>query len=121
MKYESPFQWKALFEKILILKIKFSDKWDSVVSVKIWEEIIYEWSIAISHPKKNKDKETQAYFKFGLYRDRYKYSIRKIKKDKNLTPEEKKVQIEEIERAKKKERTGDSYIFLKDYNIKKSV
>ncbi len=102
-------------------KIKFSDEWDSVVSVKIWEEIIYEWPIAISHPKKNKDKETQAYFKFGLYRDRYKYSIRKIKKDKNLTPEEKKVQIEEIERAKEKERTEDSYIFLKDYNIKKSV
>lgn len=102
-------------------KIKFSDKWESVVSVKIWEETIYEWPIAISHPKKNKDKETQAYFKFGLYRDRYKYSIRKIKKDKYLTPEEKKVQIEEIERAKEKERTEDSYIFLKDYNIKKSV
>lgn len=120
--------WKAIPMEDIIWKdinienkIKFSDNWESMVSVKIWEKMIYDWPIAISHPKKNKDKETQAYFKFGLYRDRYKYSIRKIKKDKNLTPEEKKVQIEEIERAKEKERTEDSYIFLKDYNIKKSA
>ena len=50
-----------------------------------------------------------------------------IEEDEKLTEEEKKVQIEEkklqieeIKKAKEKERSEDSYIFLKDYNIKKS-
>ena len=119
-------------------KIKFSDNWESMVSVVMnceWKEtIIYEeWPINIFHPKEIKS-WTKAYFKFGIYRDCYKHAIRKIKKEKKmieedekLTEEEKKVQIEEkklqieeIKKAKEKERSEDSYIFLKDYNIKKS-
>ena len=98
-------------------KIYFSDEWESRVSVKMWWEIIYDWTIDIPHPKKNKEEKIQAYFKFGLYRDRYKYSIRKIKKDKKLTEEKKKVQKEEIKDAKNKEREKDSYIVLKDYKM----
>lgn len=104
-------------------KIKFSDEWESMVNVEMeydWKKVlIYDWPITISHPKMPKD-DTQAYFKFGLYRDRYKYAIRKIKKSKKLDPDEKKVQIEEMKKVEGKERTEDSYIFLKDYNIEES-
>jgi len=101
-------------------KIRFSDNWESKIIVKMWEEIIYDWTIGIPHSKKNKDGKTQAYFKFGLYRDRYKYTIKKIKKDKILEKEEKKVQIEEMKKAENKEREKDSYIILKDYEIEES-
>ena len=100
-------------------KIKFSDdEWKSEVYVKIWEKVLYEWPI--SHPKKNNGEKIQAYFKFGLYRDCYKHAIKKIKKDKNLKPEEKKVQIWEIKKAKTIEEKKDSYILLKKYNIEKA-
>ena len=102
-------------------KIKFSDKWESVVNLEMdceWKKIpIYDWPIIIPHLKSSKD-DAQAYFKFGIYRDRYKYAIRKIKKNKKLEPEEKKVQIEEMKKIEEKEREVPSYIFLKDYNIK---
>jgi hypothetical protein len=54
-----------------------------------------------------------------LYRDRYRYAIKKIKKDKELNPEEKSVQIGEIKDVEKKERIQDSYIIFKNYSIKK--
>lgn len=117
--------WKAISMEGIIwkdvnseCKVQFSDKWESVTCVKVWEEIIYDWPITIFHPSKIKD-GTQAYFKCGLYRDRYKYAINKIKKDKELKPEEKRVQIGEIKDAEIKERTQDSYIIFKNYSIKK--
>jgi len=122
--------WKAIKINDIIWKdvtiqnkIFFSDKWESRVIVEMeceWKnEPIYDWPITIPHPKTPKD-GTQAYFKFGLYRDRYKYAIRKIKKSKKLDPDEKKVQIEEMKKVEEKERDFPSYIFLKDYNIEES-
>ncbi len=97
-------------------KTKFSDEWESEVCIKIWENKLYEWPITI--PTKKSEK-AQVYFKFGLYRDCYKHAIRKIKKDKILKPEEKKVQIEEIKKVQNIEREKDSYILLKNYSMKK--
>lgn len=123
MKYEmlSPME-NIIWEDVnLECKTKFLDQWTSkvCVKIKIWENIrektLYEWPIP--HPK-NEGEKAQVYFKFGLYRDCYKYAIRKIKKDKNLKPEEKKVQIEEIKQAQNIERKIDSYILLKNYNYK---
>jgi len=77
--------WKRIPVKTILWKwvdmryvIKFSDKWDSHVSIKAtcdWRSIkIYEWQLDIPHPTEKDFNTPEAYFKFWIYRDIHKHN-----------------------------------------------
>lgn len=114
-------------------KLKFSNTWKSYAKIK-WEIIDDNWKKEINIfegdfnewlNETNGKWVDELYFKFWLYRDRYKYWIKKIKHNRILTKDVKKKEINEIKQAMKLEQEARNSkklpmcILFKDYSVSK--